>query len=241
MTLDWTLIGIGAGAFFIGYLVGLYEGRWKHKGLLKQITQERDAAREEKKKIQGALADLREKYEALQSRPAPALSLEEKQGQVQLSLDGVALSPKEITDQQHKRLLFLLNGLTPYVKRGRAAAPPKPAARPQPAANRSKPSLSARIAPKKPSAPVVPAVAEALAAAQQPKAGGSIVEQIDAILQTMLEGTPLDNRGIRLQEGPDGGVVVWVGISRYNGVDAVPDPEIKAVIQAAIKAWENRI
>jgi hypothetical protein len=68
----------------------------------------------------------------------------------------------------------------------------------------------------------------------------SIVEQIDAILHAQLAGTPLMEKGIRLQESPEGGVIVWVGINKYQGLEDVPDDQIKAVIRAAISAWENK-
>jgi len=68
----------------------------------------------------------------------------------------------------------------------------------------------------------------------------SIVSQIDAILQAHLEGTPLEERGIFLTESPQGGVIVYVGLTRYNGVDEVPDPEVKAAIRAATTEWENK-
>jgi plasmid maintenance system antidote protein VapI len=68
----------------------------------------------------------------------------------------------------------------------------------------------------------------------------SIVEQIDEILQSLLEGTPLEERGIRLQEAPDGSVQVWIGLQRYDSVETVPDAEVRRVIQRAIKTWEQR-
>lgn len=67
----------------------------------------------------------------------------------------------------------------------------------------------------------------------------SIVSQIDSVLQTRLVGTPLEERGIFLTESPEGGVAVYVGLTRYHGIDEVPDPEIKAAIRAAIKEWED--
>jgi hypothetical protein len=66
------------------------------------------------------------------------------------------------------------------------------------------------------------------------------VEQVDAILQAQMVGTPLFEKGIRLQESPEGGVLVWVGINKFEGVDGVPDDDIKAAIRAAIAVWENK-
>ena len=68
----------------------------------------------------------------------------------------------------------------------------------------------------------------------------SIVTQIDTILQERLAGTPLEERGVFLTQSAEGGVIVYVGLTRYNGVDEVPDPEIKAAIRAAITEWENK-
>jgi hypothetical protein len=66
------------------------------------------------------------------------------------------------------------------------------------------------------------------------------VSQIDAILQERLAGTPLEERGIFLAQSQEGGVIVYIGLTRYNGIDDVPDPEVKSVIRAAISEWENR-
>ena len=68
----------------------------------------------------------------------------------------------------------------------------------------------------------------------------SIVRQIDAILQERLAGTPLEDRGVFLAQSPDGGVNVYVGLTRYAGIEDVPDAEIKAAIRAAISEWENK-
>ena len=67
-----------------------------------------------------------------------------------------------------------------------------------------------------------------------------MVTQIDSILQARINGTPLQNAGISLRESPEGGVQVWVGMEKFQGVDAVPDEEIKAAIKAAIAEWENK-
>ncbi len=67
-----------------------------------------------------------------------------------------------------------------------------------------------------------------------------MVGQIDAILQSRLAGTPLAGHGIRVIESVEGGAAIMVGAQRYPGVADVPDPEIKAVLKAAIAEWEEK-
>jgi hypothetical protein len=69
----------------------------------------------------------------------------------------------------------------------------------------------------------------------------SVAAQVDAILQKKLTGTPLGARGIRLMEFPDKGMVVLVGLEKYNEVDSVPDPEIRALIKQAVAEWEDKM
>ena len=68
----------------------------------------------------------------------------------------------------------------------------------------------------------------------------SIVEQINDILQETIKDTPLAGRMIRLVEDPREGVVVWIGLERFPGVDSVPDPEVKAALRKAANEWERR-
>ncbi len=68
----------------------------------------------------------------------------------------------------------------------------------------------------------------------------SIVEQINDILQETIKDTPLAGRMIRLVEDPREGVVVWIGLEHYPGVDAVPDQEVKAALRIAASEWERR-
>jgi len=69
---------------------------------------------------------------------------------------------------------------------------------------------------------------------------GSIVSQIDTILQSRISGTPLEDRGVFLAQSAEGGVMVYVGLTKYMGVDDVPDADIKSAIRAAITEWENK-
>jgi hypothetical protein len=88
--------------------------------------------------------------------------------------------------------------------------------------------------------PAAPAAVPASKPAQTAPAPLGIVGQIDSVLQARLLNTPLEGRGISLAPSIDGGVLVFVGGVKYNGVDEVPDAEIKAAIRGAITAWENK-
>ena len=80
---------------------------------------------------------------------------------------------------------------------------------------------------------------QAVQPAVVPSKPKSIVEQIDDILQAKLANSPVRNKGIRLVEDPVHGVVVWIGIEHFNGVDQVSDPEVKALLREAAAEWEQ--
>ena len=69
----------------------------------------------------------------------------------------------------------------------------------------------------------------------------SIVAQIDQILQTKIEGTHLEERGIRLVEGPDQGMVIELGLDKYTDIDAVPDEEVRKFIRLSVAEWEKSL
>lgn len=69
----------------------------------------------------------------------------------------------------------------------------------------------------------------------------SIVAQIDQILQTKLEGTHLDEKGIRLVEGPDQGMVIEFGLDKYTEIEAVPDEQVRHLIRLSVAEWEKSI
>jgi hypothetical protein len=83
------------------------------------------------------------------------------------------------------------------------------------------------------------------AAIAQPKAPArssaplSIIEQINAIFDEMNDSTPLAERSIRLVQDPTLGVTERVGHEKYDGIDSVPDEEIRAALKAAVKKWEE--
>jgi hypothetical protein len=69
----------------------------------------------------------------------------------------------------------------------------------------------------------------------------SIVSQIDKILQSKLEGTTLEERGIRLVEGPDQGMLIEVGLDRYTEIESVPDDQIRQLIRLSVADWERSL
>lgn len=85
--------------------------------------------------------------------------------------------------------------------------------------------------------PVIPVPPASTAKVEKPRAR-TMVGQIDEILQEILPGTIYAGKNIRLGEEFTNGVVVWIGAVKYIGIESVPDPEIKALIQSAVRKWE---
>jgi hypothetical protein len=73
---------------------------------------------------------------------------------------------------------------------------------------------------------------------EPPKRKMTIVEQVDEILQDLLKDSPLKAQNIRLTEIYNKGVVVWVGMQYFEGIDAVPNEDVKQLIKTAVKKWE---
>jgi hypothetical protein len=68
----------------------------------------------------------------------------------------------------------------------------------------------------------------------------NIVGEIDDILQDMIAGTPMLERGLQLVETPNHTIAVWIDKHQYENIEAVPDPEVKQIIHSAVKKWENK-
>ncbi len=68
----------------------------------------------------------------------------------------------------------------------------------------------------------------------------SMIEQINAIVEKKLAELPGSQRAVRLVEGAAGSVRVYVGVDRYDTIDAVPDAEVRRVIREAVAEWEAR-
>ena len=236
---NWSIVGWIAGLVFV-YLFGLFEGRGQ--------GYKRRKAEEEQERLEKAPSPSADPETITVDDPG-ILRIKNEDGSYVLDLDGRRVNSTSLSAEQRRRLVDVLTIVRPWLEGRSAPAPaPKPSAPPPPA----EPStLDDRLnaigspAPQPASPPArrtaQPPRPSTIAKEDRPAApANSIVSQIDEILQERLAGTPLEERGVFLSQSPEGGVVVFVGLTRYNGLDDVPDPEIKAAIRAAISEWENK-
>jgi len=67
----------------------------------------------------------------------------------------------------------------------------------------------------------------------------SVIDEVNDILQKKLTGSPLAGKGIHLMENHNKEIRFWVGLNSYDDVDEIPDPEVRQIIDAAVKEWEK--
>lgn len=72
------------------------------------------------------------------------------------------------------------------------------------------------------------------------KSNGSMVAQVDAILQEKLQDANMQKWAVRLTEFPSKGMIVMVGLEQYEGIDEVPYERVRTIIRASVKEWERR-
>jgi hypothetical protein len=232
------IIGIGLVAMFFGYAFGLFEGR--NQGYKKR--QKDEAAEQASRPAAEPPAPASEPVTVKVDDPG-LMRIKNEGGYLALDLDGTRVDTTSLTADQRKRLIEMLNLMRPWLEGKPVTAPVQ-----SPAAPASQPGPISQAA-STPPAPVTPSPAlqpvaprsTTIAKEDRPIApAGSIVTQIDTILQARIAGTPIEEKGVFLSQSPEGGVMVYVGLTKYQGIDEVPDPEIKAAIRAAITEWEDK-
>lgn len=67
----------------------------------------------------------------------------------------------------------------------------------------------------------------------------SITEQISEVLDELISKSGLKDQNIKLMENPEYGVDVYVGLEKFQGVDAVPYPQVRELIKTAVQVWEK--
>lgn len=238
MEFNWTTLAWIAGLLFV-YIFGLVEGRSKgyKKRKAEEALEKRDQPPPPPETVTVTVDD------------PGLLRIKNQDGAFLLDLDGTRLNPMTMSAEQRKRLIEILNIMRPWLE-GKSQTSPAMTAAPAPGRPATVQPTPGRPAPAQPAPVPTPPVPAAPAATPRPATiakedrpvtpANSIVSQIDTVLQARLAGTPLEERGIFLTESPEGGVAVYVGLTRYSGIDEVPDPEIKTAIRAAIAEWEDR-
>ncbi len=251
--IDWSKflpVIVGVAALVIGWAIGYFDSNNRASKKIAQAEQKAEIA------IAQAKGDAERAINAAQAARAAAEAKPSLPGSTllrlwldvnanpQLDLDNRRVEVAPLAELSRKRLLVLLNMMRPWIE-GKAAAPATPAQASSASPSAPEPRLMPRQmtppapsvpAPEQPAPPVVAVTKDEKPAA----APTTIVGQIDEILQGMLALTTLSKRAIRLTESPEGGVIVWVGLTKFAGVGEVTDPEVKAIIQDAIRAWEKK-
>ena len=73
-----------------------------------------------------------------------------------------------------------------------------------------------------------------------PAPSGSILDQIEKVLQrNLLRHPELSNRKIHVGAARDGSLLIEVDQQFYPAVNDVPEPDVREVIQASILEWER--
>jgi hypothetical protein len=202
----------------IGYGIGLLESHLRNSGKIKRVEQKM-AALQVTKDVGNVMPARESGALRIWVDPAQTLSLE---------LDGNNVeSPQSITPEQRRRLVTLITKIRPWVEGGPIAPASSLEERPI-----RQPSAAQTIPPATSGEVAAPETTSTLGAK-------SIVLQIDDVLQKLLAGTALASKRILLRETPGGGVLVHVGSEQYEGIDAVPDAEIQAIIRRAAAEWEK--
>ncbi|HXF84365.1 MAG TPA: hypothetical protein VNK49_03170 [Anaerolineales bacterium] len=223
-------------ALFIGWVIGFFDSNLRTS---KKIKEAEAAAQAAIKDAQEKIAEAEARLASIPQEPTRAddpgiLRIKNENGTLTLDLDGTRVNAASITPAQRKRLIEILTYLRPWLE-GRPAPINAPAA---PSASLSPPHpVPVSPTPPTPTSAQAPTPKKETEPEATPT---SLVGQINAILQKQIANTPLASKGIILMESPSGGVNVYVGINKYEGIDQVPNEEIKAAIRAAIAEWEKK-
>lgn len=236
-------------ALLVGWAIGFFDSNMRTS---KKIKQAEDSAKAAIKEAEDRIAATEAKLASIPEGPVTVedpglMRIRDENGRLTLDLDGVRVNTSALTADQRKRLIDMLTAIRPWLE-GKPASPPPASSAPPPQPEPSKQTRQASAPPEAaPSPKSVQPVSEAKPAPstkkkkEEPEAPPtSIVGQINVILQARIAHTPLAARGIALLESPSGGVLVYFGREKYEGVEAVPDEEARSAIRDAIAEWERK-
>jgi hypothetical protein len=231
-------------AAIAGYAIGIVDSRMT-AALLKKTEEAKAAAANVSEAGKGESSNLPGEHTVLKVTIDDALKWH-------LELDGTRLEdPDAISLEQRQRTVSVVVQMRPWLDGKPAPSVAFAVPTPAPAPELSLPPMKALSAvPAVQAIPANPLKIDAMRGFRsllkndikdpEKEKGTSIVALIDEVLQAKLLNSPNITKVIRLEDGPLGEVIVSVGSQRYNGVNAVPEPEIREVIQAAITEWEKK-
>ena len=237
----------GIVGIIIGWVIGFFDSNRNSSKKLKQAEESAQIAIQDAK---DKIAQAETQMASMTATPVTVddpgiLRIKSEMGGFTLDLDGMRVNPAALSPEQRKRLIEMLNVMRPWLEN-------KPVAMPAPAAPTPPPPLPVQ-APvnytplSSQPVPPTPPSASASKPAPAPKkeeptgtAPTSMVGQINAILQTRIANSRLADVGVTMIESPGGGVYVYIGLEKYEGIDAIPDEEVKTTIRAAIAEWERK-
>jgi hypothetical protein len=223
MDKSWVPLVVGFAALLLGWVIGFFDSNLRTAKKIREAEARAQFEIEKANKVaeEASKAGDEENLMRLWHDPAQKLNLD---------LDGQPVEPKALTTEQRRRLVDLMTLMRPWLQGPEESVrkPTPPPVKPEPERPIMNPTVAQVVASEK-----------AIPKTQAPAQPGSIIQQIDAILQKKLAGTPLEKRSIRLQESLEGTLWIYVGLKRYEGIDAVPEEETKAVIRQAVAEWER--
>lgn len=234
------LVG-GLVGIIIGWVIGFFDSNLRTSKKIKQAEESAAIAMQEAK---DQIAAFEAKAASITAAPVAAddpglMRIKNENGTLTLDLDGVRVDTLAMHPDERKRLIEMLSVIRPWLEHKPA---PAPATMP-PAPSQPTPALARTASPAPQPTPVSPAAAVSPAPKKDDKpatAPTTMVGQINAILQTRIASTKFAEQGVTMIESPSGGVYVYVGLNKFEGIDSVPDEEIKSVIRAAIAEWERK-
>ncbi len=231
-------IVVGLAALLIGWAIGFFDSKLRADKKIRQAEEQAQLGIQQAKGEAERAARMARAAAESAAPPLPGKTLLrlwlDPSEHPALDLDGRTVDTTPLSEPNRKRLISLLNAMRPWIEGKIAATSAAQAPAPQPAT----PPVSP--APSQPAGGIPVPPSPVVVRDEKPVAPMSIVEQIDKILQARLAASPLAGRGIWLQESPEGGVIVWVGMQKFAGVGEVTDPEVQAIIRAATAEWEKK-
>lgn len=224
-------------ALLVGWAIGFFDSNLRTS---KKIKQAEDSAKAAIEAAERKAAQAQAAASSTTDGDPGLMRIRNENGRLTLDLDGVRMNTSALTAEQRKRLIDMLTTIRPWLEGKPASPPPAVPAQPAPVTAPQAVSYAPTPSPAPPASAARP-TPPAKRKEEEPEAvPTSIVGQVNMILQARMANTPLAARGVALLEAPTGGVLVYIGMEKYEGVDAVPDEEVKSAIRAAIAEWEMK-